>query len=406
MAMLAVEEALSRLLAKVAILPAETVPLERAIDRILAVPLTARRTQPPFDASAMDGYAVRAADLDPEGSPLRIIGESAAGHPFDGELSAGQAVRIFTGAPMPGGADTVLIQENAERVGGDALRPTQTEEKGRNVRLAGNDFAEGDPVLESGTRLDFAALSLAAAASYPDLRVYRQPKVAILATGDELKLPGEALAPGQIIASNSFGLAALVTDMGGIPVDLGIVPDDPEALAAAIEKARTAGVEIVVTLGGASVGDHDLVQQAMIDAGMELDFWKIAMRPGKPLMVGRLDNIHVLGLPGNPVSSMVCAHLFLRPLMARLQGAEHQSALEEAQLVAPLPANGNRQHYMRATAWRQDGAWKVEPAHSQDSSLISVMASSNALIVCPPGAPAADAGTTVSIDFWRQPFAR
>lgn len=404
MAMLSVEDALSRLMANVEPLPSETVPIGQAIGRILARPLEARRTQPPFDASAMDGYAVRAADLDPDGPPLRVIGESAAGHPFDGTVSAGQTVRIFTGAPMPEGADTVLIQENAERVGNDAIRPLQREEEGRNVRRAGNDFLKGDPVLENGVRLDFAALSLAAAASYPDLDVYRRPKVAILATGDELKLPGETLAQGQIIASNSYGIAALVTEMGAVAVDLGIVPDDPAALAAAIEKARNADVEVIVTLGGASVGDHDLVQPAMIEAGMELDFWKIAMRPGKPLMVGRLGDIHVLGLPGNPVSSMVCGHLFLRPLLARLQGFRYEAMLERAELVAPLPANGPRQHYMRATAWKENGGWKVEPARSQDSSLVGVMAASNALIVCAPHAEAAVAGTNVSIDLWRRPL--
>ncbi len=349
----------------------------------------------------MDGYAVRAADLDPGGEPLRLIGEAAAGHPFAGRVGTGDCVRIFTGAPLPDGADTVLMQENAERIADDRIRPSQIETVGRHVRRAGIDFAEGDVLLGPGTVLDFAALSLAAAGSHADLMVIRSPRVAILATGDELRPPGEDLAPGQIIASNSYGVAAIVAEMGGVPIDLGIVGDEAAALADAIARARGEEVDVIVTLGGASVGDHDLVGPALVEAGMILDFWKIAMRPGKPLMVGRLGGTHVLGLPGNPVSSMVCAHLFLRPLLARLGGRLYVPHIEDAVLETPLPANGSRQHYMRATARRGRDGWHVTPFDDQDSSLIRTMAAANALIVRPPSAAPADAGQTVPIDLWR-----
>ncbi|RLQ87964.1 gephyrin-like molybdotransferase Glp [Notoacmeibacter ruber] len=401
MALLPVDEALSRLLKQASPLSAETVALDAAVGRILASPLHAKRTQPPFEGSAMDGYAVRAADLDPDGVPLELIGESAAGHPFPGSVEPGQTVRIFTGATMPDGADTVLMQENAERIDDKTVRPTQKEPVGRHVRPAGVDFSEGDLMLESGTKLDFAALSLAAAASHPTVDVHRKPRVAILATGDELKAPGESLAPGQIIASNTYGISAIVSEMGGVALDLGITPDKPAALQAAIDKAQSQDCDVIVTLGGASVGDHDLVQKAMVDAGMVLDFWKIAMRPGKPLMVGRLDGIHVLGLPGNPVSSMVCAHLFLRPLLCRLLGSTYKPKTVAAQLTAHLEANSGRQHYMRASASYDGDCWTVEPAGSQDSSLLRVMTIGNALIVRPPHAPAAEPGEKVLVDLWR-----
>lgn len=394
-AMISVAEALARVLASAnEPLPEEWVSLAEAFGRTLSRDLVAARTQPPFANSAMDGYAVRASDVAGAPVSLQLIGESAAGRAFAGAIGAGEAVRIFTGAPIPEGADTIVIQEDTQREGervvvGVPARP------GDNIRTAGLDFAAGETLLTAGTRLGPRAVALAAAANHRSLPVRRRPRVAILATGDELVAPGEPLGPSQIVASNNFFIAGLVEANGGIPFDLGIAIDEPSALAAKISVARDAEVDVLVTLGGASVGDYDLVQKALVDAGMQLGFWRIAMRPGKPLMHGRLGAMRVLGLPGNPTSSAVCGALFLRPLLRALLGDASAGADpgEPARLAAPLPANGVRQDYMRATLARDGaGGWLAAALPDQDSSLVKTLARAQALIVRAPGAAAARAG--------------
>ncbi|TCD13199.1 molybdopterin molybdotransferase MoeA [Oricola cellulosilytica] len=396
--MISVAEARSRLLDGVEPLEAERIAIDRANNRILADDLTALRTQPPLPVSAMDGYAVRALDIAGAPASLTVIGQAAAGHPFDGTVKQGETVRIFTGGVVPDGADTILIQENATVVDDGAITANQSETKGRFIRPAGLDFSEGERLLTAGTPLDAGALCLAAAANHPDVSVVRIPRVAILATGDELLPPGSQPGPGQIIASNSYGVAALVREAGGETTDLGIAADTREALSDALDRAVAARADVIVTLGGASVGDHDLVQETFVAKGMTLDFWKIAMRPGKPLMLGRLDGIQVLGLPGNPVSSLVCTHLFLKPLIARLAGRSAVELRMSALLAEPLPANDRREDYLRALAWR-DGAGKlhVRAFDRQDSSMIRIFAEANVLIARPPHAPAAVTGDAVEV---------
>lgn len=390
-AMLSVAEALARVVAGVVPTAAERVGLHQAGGRVLAEDLVSLRTQPPFAASAMDGYALIGAEA-VAGARLRVVGESAAGHGFDGTVEPGTAVRIFTGAPVPAGADTVLIQEDARRDGEwvEVASPVST---GRNIRARGVDFAEGEVLLKAGTRLDFRTLSLAAAMNHATLPVHRKPRVAILATGDELRAPGSMLGPDQIVASNAYGVAEIVRVCGGEPIDHGIAPDiEAEIAARTVAAARDA--DVLVTLGGASVGDHDYVQQALGSEGMELGFWKIAMRPGKPLIFGRLGATRVLGLPGNPVSSLVCALLYLKPLLQALTGDAAPPASEvTARLGAAMKPNDQRQDYVRARLDRApDGGWIATPHTSQDSSLLGILAGSGGLIVRPPGAPAAEAG--------------
>jgi molybdopterin molybdotransferase len=390
--LLPVDDALARLLAGAQTLPAENLPLHDAAWRVLAEPLVARRTQPPFDASAMDGYAVRAADVVELPASLTIIGEAPAGRRHSGGIGPGEAVRIFTGAPVPDGADTILLQENARAHENGRVEVLETVAAGRHIRKAGLDFRDGDPLLPAGRVLDPAALSLAAAANHDTLPVVARPRVAVLATGDELLPPGSEPGPDQIIASNGFGVAALVRADGGEPLDLGIAPDSREAIAAAVERARDAGAHVVVTLGGASVGDHDLVHEVLTGLGMTLDFWKIAMRPGKPLMVGKLGGIHVLGLPGNPVSSLVCAHLFLRPLLAKLGGREYVPDIRDAVLGAAMKANDHRRDYVRARVEDRDGRPVATPFSTQDSSMLRTLAEANCLIVREAGTPEAGEG--------------
>jgi molybdopterin molybdotransferase len=393
-ALISVEEALARVLASVASpLAAESVALEDALGRTLAEDVRALRTQPPFANSAMDGYALIAADAAATPARLKVIGESAAGRGFEGVVKPGEAVRIFTGAPMPAGADTVLIQENARREG-DALIVDALEAPGRNVRAAGLDFHDGERLLAAGRRLTPRDLALAAAANHARLNVRRRPRVAILATGDELVRPGAARGPAQIVASNNYAVAGVVAASGGEPVDLGIAADDRQALAKSFARAAELKADVLVTLGGASVGDYDLVQQALIESGLELGFWRIAMRPGKPLMHGRLGEMKVLGLPGNPVSSVVCAVLFLRPLLLALLGDPNAAAdaSETARLGADVGANDLRQDYLRATLAEENGAWRATPVESQDSSLVKLLAASQCLIVRKPHAPAAQRG--------------
>lgn len=395
-ALLPVEEALERLLADAHPLSGENIAIADAAGRVLTEDLHALRTQPPFDASAMDGYAVRAADISTLPANLCLIGESAAGTRYIGTVGQGETVRIFTGAPMPEGADTVLLQEDA-RATGSTVEALEATAKGRHVRLAGLDFKTGDVLLEAGRKLDAAALSLAAAANHPRVNVVRKPLVAVLATGTELVPPGTEPGPDQIISSNGYAVASLARDSGADVLDLGIVPDDRFLIAAAVHKALDAGADIIVTLGGASVGDHDLVRDVLLNEGMTLDFWKIAMRPGKPLMFGRFGHVRVLGLPGNPVSSFVCTHLFLRPLVARLSGQTHMPEQREALLGTDMKANDHRQDYIRAHAEMTPRGLVATPFATQDSSMLKTLADANVLIVRAPGAPAASAGDKCTV---------
>ncbi len=393
MTLLPVEEAVRKLLEGVKPLEAETVPLGDAAGRVLASDLAARRTQPPFPASAMDGYAVRAADA-LTGARLQVIGESRAGERFSGLVEAGQAVRIFTGAPVPEGADAILIQENAEREA-DAIEVLETVEAGSFIRPAGLDFQAGDMLLKQGRLLDSRAVALAASMDYAALPVRRRPVVAILSNGDELVPPGAEAGPDQIVSSNGVGLSAFVRECGGEALDLGIAPDSEAAIGAFVDRA--AGADALVAIGGASVGEHDLVKGALARKGMTLDFWRIAMRPGKPLLVGRLDAMVVLGLPGNPVSALVCAHVFLKPLLRTMLGLPFKNALAAARLGNPMPANDGRQDYVRARLAFRDGEWFAAPFPVQDSSMLATLAEADALIVRPALAPAAAAGERVAI---------
>ncbi|MBB4954663.1 molybdopterin molybdotransferase [Agrobacterium vitis] len=395
MGLLPVKEAQMRLLdTATPIKQEESLPLTLATNRILAEDLRARLTQPPFDASAMDGYALRAEDAPEPGAELDVIGVSAAGYGFSGVVGIGQCVRIFTGAPVPAGADSILLQEDAEKLeGGARIRTTFALTSGRHIRPRGQDFRADDIVLRAGARLDHSRLMLAAAANNAVVTAYKKPLVAILATGDELILPGGTPGPGQIIASNSFALRALCGDIHADILDLGLVPDDHDAIVAAVRRAEMAGADVLVTTGGASVGDHDLVQSALVSAGMVLDFWKIAMRPGKPLMVGRLGTMHVLGLPGNPVSSMVCSLLFLEPLLCKLARQPLPKRDITVKTATTLPANDQRQDYLRARIVRDENGMRVaERFAKQDSSMMSVLANADGLIIRPPHASELPAG--------------
>jgi molybdopterin molybdotransferase len=391
--MISVAEALGRVLEAARPVEAEEVALAAALGRTLAAPVAAGRTQPPFVNSAMDGYALRARDAAKPGARLRIVGESAAGRAFAGEIGAGETARIFTGAPLPPGADAIALQEDARR-DGDFVVIEATAKPGDHVRVVGLDFRDGEPLLPAGRRLSPRDVALIAAANRPTATVRRRPRVAILATGDELRSPGETLAPAQIVASNNYFVAGLAQALGAETTDLGIAPDRPEALAERITAARAARADVLVTLGGASVGDYDLVQKALTDAGMELGFWRIAMRPGKPLMFGRIGAMLALGLPGNPTSSAVCGLLFLAPLLRALQGDLDAGAdvSEPARLAVDLPANGVRQDYIRATVARDvAGGWVATPLPNQDSSLVRALAQADALILRAPHAPLARA---------------
>jgi molybdopterin molybdotransferase len=397
-ALLPVEDAIARVTQDVSPTVTEIVPLGTALNRILAEPLAARRTQPPFDVSAMDGYAVRAADVATLPAHLTLVGSAPAGHAFEGLVGPNQTVRIFTGAPVPEGADAVLLQEDTVVEAGGRIRATEAVRLQQHIRAKGLDFIEGQVLLPAGTRFGMRQLSLAAALNHGDVPVRRRPRVAIIATGDELVPPGSVLGPNQIVASNSFGIAALVETLGGTAIDLGIVPDDREQLAAAIDRAAASGADILVTLGGASVGEHDFVREVLMDRGMDLDFWKIAMRPGKPLMFGRLGPLRVLGLPGNPVSSLVCALLFLKPLMQRLLGLALIDDTELAELGASVRANDRRQDYIRASLVDlPDGRHIATPLPRQDSSMLSTFAQALCLIVRPPFAEAEAEGAPCRI---------
>lgn len=388
-----VDEARARMLERVAPLPAEKVALDAAAGRTLAETVVAFRPQPPFSASAMDGWAVRAADA-LEGARLRIAGESAAGHGYEAALKPGEAVRIFTGAPVPDGADAVVIQENTTREG-EVVVINEAAEAGRNIRPQGGDFMKGDTLLKAGERLDPWRLSLAAAAGAARVTCARRPRVAILSTGEEIVLPGQTPGPHQIFNSGGPALAALVEAWGGEAILLDLAGDNVDVIAGAVKGAPC---DVLVTVGGASVGDHDLVKPALSQLGLSLAFETLKMRPGKPTSFGTLaDGRYVLGLPGNPASALVCAELFLKSLIAALSGGDPALGLETARLTEPLPANGPREHWMRARLAVEGGAIKVTPFRDQDSSLVTVFAQADALLRRVPDAPEADAGAVVEI---------
>lgn len=397
MALLPVNEALERLLDDATPREGEIVPIGEAAGRVLAEDIYALMTQPPFDATAMDGYAVRAADVESVPVTLQVIGSAPAGRRYEGGVGAGQAVRIFTGAPMPPGADTVVIQENTRRLDERSIEVVETVAAGRHIRRMGLDFATGDLLLEKGRLLDAGAVSLAAAANHAQLPVVRKPLLAIIATGDELLPPGGEPGPDQIVASNSFGVAAIAAAVGARVADLGIVPDSRAAISARIRHALELEADVVVTLGGASVGDHDLTNEALLAEGMTLDFWKIAMRPGKPLMFGRRGRTRFLGLPGNPVASLVCSHLFLKPLLSQLGGRHYQPDICKAALDRPMAANDLRQDYVRAVLRDGPEGLTVTPFETQDLSMLKTFADANGLIIREPFAPPAGVGTICSV---------
>ena len=390
--LLPVDEAIARIVAGVVPLGVETVSIDDALGRTLAEALVAKRTQPPFDASSMDGYAVRAVDVAKPPARLHVVGTVPAGSTFPGKVGPGEAVRIFTGAPMPDGADAVLIQENTEVPDAATVFAKTSVDVGRNVRKAGLDFREGAALLAARQTLIMREIALAAAMGHGAVPVRRRPRVAIVSTGDELVLPGVTPAPHQIVAASAPGIAAFVRSLGGEPHDFGIIRDDKAAIGKAAERAIALPADILVTLGGASVGDHDLVGAALGDKGMTLDFWRIAMRPGKPLMFGRIGPMRVLGLPGNPVSSLVCALLFLRPLIDALLGRPSSDLSEPAVLGVDVPANDGRQDYVRATLISGDELPRVTPLPVQDSSMLSVLAAADCLLIRAPNALAAKAG--------------
>lgn len=397
MALLPVAEALARILDDAVPCGEERIRLDAARGRVLSSDLTATLTQPPFDASAMDGYAVRAGDVAKLPAVLDVIGEAAAGKGFDGRVGAGQAVRIFTGAPVPAGADAIVIQENVEAAGSGAIRVADGTPDPAHIRPRGGDFTAGQALLPAGTRLDARTLTLAAAMGHGVVPVRRKPVVAIIATGNELVLPGTPPGADQIVCSNPYGVAAMVEAAGGLPRFLGIARDERAALEDKI--AAASGADVIVTIGGASVGDHDLVAPVLEARGMALNFWKIAMRPGKPLMFGRLGAARVIGLPGNPVSSLICTRVFIVPLVRRLAGlSEEELASARAVLAVPLPANGPRTHYMRARRTAAvDGPSLVTPMANQDSSLMAPLAAADCLIVRDVGASAVPAGVETSV---------
>ena len=397
MALLSVADALARVLEHAVPLPAEEAPLEEADGRVLAYDLKARRTQPPADVSAMDGYAVRAGDV--AGAPVRlkVIGEIAAGGRFAHPLSAGEAARIFTGGVMPQGADAVVIQEHTKR-DGDWVEVQKPSRAGRHIRVRGLDFKEGDALLAAGHRLTPRDLALAAAMNHPFVPVHGRPKLAVFATGDELVPPGTEPGPGQIVSSNTFALGALARGEGAKVFDLGIVRDKLDVTVAAVRRAREVGADILVTSGGASVGEYDLVQRAFAAEGMTLSFWRLALRPGRPLMHGRLGAMHVLGVPGNPVSAFVCGFLFLVPLIRRLSGRNDLAlATQSGLLGADLPENDERADYLRATLTPSANGNVATAFPIQDSSMMLPLAKADCLIIREPYEPAAKAGSHCTI---------
>lgn len=385
--MIPVAVALDRVLALASPPRAERIALAEADGRVLLEPATARLTQPPFDAAAMDGYALREADLD---GPIRVIGTAAAGHPWSGSAAPGTAVRIFTGAAVPAGYDRVIMQEHAH-LDGELLRVTSVA-AGRHIRARGNDFAEGD-VVAPGRRLGPADIGLLAAMNVAEVTVARRPVVAILAGGDELIEPGQTPRQGQIISSNDLAIAAQVREAGGVARILPLARDNRDSLRQGF--AAAAGSDLIVTIGGASVGDHDLIAPVAAELGIRQAFYKIAMRPGKPLMAGNLAEDVLLGLPGNPVSAMVCGIIFMQPLVLAMQGLKHRDRAASARLAAPIAAEGDRQHYLRATLACGADLPLITPFADQDSARLSLMSQADALLVRPAHDPARAAGEIV-----------
>jgi len=393
--MISVEEARDRILAALHPTPGEVVALADAWNRVTAMPITARLTQPPADVSAMDGYALRAADGN-LGATLKVVGSAPAGHPFTGTVGPGQAIRLFTGSVVPHGADAILLQEDATATDTD-VRVNEAVAAGRHIRRSGQDFAAGDTVVPAARRLTARDIGLAAAGNHPWLTVHRRPRVAILATGDEIAMPGEPIPPGGIVSSNSHALAALVRAAGGQPVVLPVAADTREAVAAAADAVH--GMDMLVTTGGASVGDHDLVIDGLKTRGLELNFWQIAMRPGKPLLFGKLGPVAVLGLPGNPVSALVCSILFLLPALSRMSGLPAgPPPTVQAFAGAALRANDHRADHLRATvAIDPNGRIIATPFPVQDSAMLRRLALADALILRAPNAPALPEGNEITV---------
>jgi molybdopterin molybdotransferase len=394
--MISVTEAEERILVALKPMPLEQVVITDSFGRVVGEDVKSRRTQPPMAVSAMDGYAVRAADVQNVPTDLKVVGYAPAGGSYEETIKKGETVRIFTGAPVPAGADAIVIQEDTIQTD-DSVRINEGAAAGTYVRPAGLDFAKGDVLIPKGTRMTARHVGLTAAMNVPWLMTYRKPRVAILATGDEIVMPGEEIGPNQIVSSNAIALAAFVRAMGAEPVLLGIAPDDREGLRQMA--SGIVGNDILVTTGGASVGDHDLVQDVLSEGGMDVDFWRIAMRPGKPLMFGDIGGIPVLGLPGNPVSSLVCAMIFLRPALARMQGAiEADRDTLSLRLANDLPENDRRQDYLRATfETDNNGETVVRSFHRQDSSMMATLTHADGLIIRPGHAPALSTGERVEV---------
>ncbi|WDQ98460.1 molybdopterin molybdotransferase MoeA [Devosia sp. J2-20] len=392
MSLLPVEEAIAAILKRVPTPVGETVSLDAAAGRVLLEPVKARHDQPPFNASAMDGYAVGAADI-MEGHSLKVVGTSQAGASYAGRLGPHEAVRIFTGAPVPEGADAVIMQEQAQ-LDGDQVSFSIEPLPGRNIRALGNDFTTGQTLIEAGVRLTPMQIAVAAAANTPTLTVARRPRIALLATGDELALPGAALGPDQIIASNSFGLAPMLAPYAHTMTDHGIARDDREALRDKLSAILADAPDVLITTGGASVGDHDIVQEILVELGVTLDFWRINMRPGKPLMFGTIGKTLVFGLPGNPVSAMVTAIVFIKPALRHWLGLTPQTPWH-LPLAAATPANTARRHFMRAQLQQTPNGPMALPISQTDSGHTSSMALADLLIVQPEQAPGQAAGTLV-----------
>ena len=397
--MISVKDALSKITTACNVLPSEIVSLEKASGRVLAQHVSARRTQPPYPVSAMDGYALNAGDITSLPSQFTLIGESVAGKSFSSSVKKGEAVRIFTGARLPNGSDCVIIQENALLNKSKGLVTVKVSAKpGTYVRPAGLDFKTGDELLLSGTWINARVLGLAAAMNIPWLRVRRKPRVAILCSGDEIVLPGEPIGDDQIVSSNGIALASAIRGFGGHPIQIGIAKDNQESIIKGITSASD--VDLLVTTGGASVGDHDLVREALELAGLKLGFWKISMRPGKPLMFGSIAGTNVMGLPGNPVSSLICAQIFIQPAIKKMLGLLKDSSKEylTARILSPLPSNDEREDYLRAKlSFSDDGILQVDPYNKQDSSMNSILAKSDCLVVREPNAPSAMVGDLVKI---------
>ncbi|WP_085908132.1 molybdopterin molybdotransferase MoeA [Kiloniella majae] len=394
--MIRVEEALQRVLAGFTELSPETISLHDGLGRVLAKDIKARLTQPPSDVSAMDGFAVKSSDIQTVPVTLKIRGEAPAGGSYEAQLQDGEAVRIFTGGPVPLGADCIVIQENTDH---DDVNVTvkQGEVPGRYIRPAGLDFSEGQIGLEKGTTLTARDLALAAAMNHPWLEVYRKPKVAILATGNEVVLPGVTPGPNQIISSNTTALMSFVKECGGEPISLGIAPDDKEALSTMAKGAE--GADLLLTTGGASVGDHDLVRSVLGEQGLEIDFWRIAMRPGKPLIFGKLWQTPMIGLPGNPVSTLVCAYIFARPALWKMTGRNPDNLqIEKAVLTQALGENDKRQDYLRAKlSTNSTGQLEATPFDRQDSAMLNLLRKADCLVIRAPFASPAAKGKEVEI---------